>query len=514
MEVQDLLYQTQTIQYSFQGVNMSIYVGTTQTSAIYNGSTLTSAVYLGDFKTWPTGVVTQTITNTGVAYSSGTYINAAGTNYGYLRGVLNTYIDGTFDSSSYITLTPTFNGSYDASIWSISGNQVHAADRELVYDANSRSVSVNGRYDSSTFGPFNIWQDHNTYSPTGTGTMIFQLNGQSGTITQDSSAKTWSANTVIQRNVIYTSGHTTTLNEYSQQYYTYTINDNYATVTYSDGTVIQPGNNASHSGATLSTVAIPANSGTSDRTMTIIARDGMYNNIYSVIAITQYGQVDWGWTWSTSNPLSIRESDTSFVLKATSTRDGSPFTITSSMISLRANGINASLRSVSTNTSTGLVTMTFDCSGNTTADTRSVYVDITQGPNTRSCRVIQAAATGAFEGINVYSTYGHWVVGTVETGLNVFGIIIARDSAITADSSVSFSNIVFQWTAPTEGATPNTYTYNNLTQVITSGTTCTVSYLGKTYYGWWLITPDFGYPGFNGRPNGEIVYVSGFGVSG
>jgi hypothetical protein len=137
---------------------------------------------------------------------------------------------------------------------------------------------------------------------------------------------------------------------------------------------------------------------------------------------------------------------------------------------------------------------------------KSVYVDITQGPNTHTCRVIQAADTSAFDGITIKSTSGHWVLGTVVTGTSI-GIIIAKDSPITEDAVAHIASIAWQF-QPSAGMTPISYNDSNIAQTIPAGQTQTVG--DKTYYGYWMYSPAAG--GTAVRPNLQINQFSGFQV--
>ena len=498
---------------------MSIYIGSNQVSTIYNGGTSSSAVYLGSYKTWPVAapsVITYDITAIAVHYSSGTKIDASGSNYAYVTGTYTTFVDDVSTSSTTVNMTPVFY-SGDSGVWTVTGNNITAADRYYLEGAE-RTGSFTVSYGNITYsGKAVIHQQANAKTLTGFNVANFLFNGNSASSqTFDASSHTISVTTQLTRTTSYTSGHTAS-EMTPENYYAYTISStvngssgSWATVNYADGTSYGPSaSSQSHAGCKLSSISMPANSATSDRNITVTVKDSYFTSgTPGVISATQYGTVDWGWTWSTSNPLSIGEDATSFTLRATSTRNGSPFSISTTNISLRANGINASLSSVSTNTSTGLVTMTFSCTANPDASTRSVYVDVTQGPNTRTCRVIQAASTGAFDGITIKATSGNWVLGTVDSG-SAIGIIIAKNSAITSDATATIGTIAWQF-QPTAGVTPISYTDTNLSQTIVAGQTLTVN--DKTYYGYWMNSTAAG--GTAIRPNLQINQLTNFGVSG
>ena len=79
-------------------------------------------IWFGTDKIWPVGTVTTALTNTSVYYSSGTMINAAGSNYAYIQGTLITYIDGQEDSISGITINNAYGDWVIGTITAGSGN--------------------------------------------------------------------------------------------------------------------------------------------------------------------------------------------------------------------------------------------------------------------------------------------------------------------------------------------------------------------------------------------------------
>lgn len=488
-----------------------IYIGTTSNpiSDFKIGSSTVQKVDWGTTKVWPPAapiVVTYDIVNVGISYSTGTYIKADGSNYATIVGTLRTLHNGEVYSTESVTLTASWSVTPDTTIWSISNNQIHAVDRDVM-EGSSRTASVRG-YSSVTqqyYGPYTVTQQANTWSDTGNGRVIFTMNGQGPTVYVDSAGINLSVTDYIYREVMYTSGHTGERNPGSQ-YYTYEIQGNtYATIVCENGTTYTPAQAVTYiSGTGISTIQIPANTSSNQRTFTIILRDGTYSSIFAAVGIIQYGQVDWGFSFVTATPLNIDSNQTAFQIKVNSTRDGVAFPITSSMVSLRNNNISASLGTITTSGTTS--TLNFTCAINSTTDLRSVYVDITQGPNTHTCRVIQAADTSAFDGITIKSTSGHWVLGTIPTSTSI-GIIIAKDSPITAEATAHIGSITWQF-QPSAGMTPISYTDSNVAQTIPAGQTLTID--NKTYYGYWFNSPTAG--GTAVRPNLQINTFAGFQV--
>lgn len=487
-----------------------IHVGSLQITTIHVGSLSVPRIDWGSDQVWPDSstapvVITYDIVNAGLSYSTGTYIKADGSNYATVVGTLRTLWNGEVHSTEQVTLSASWSTTPDTTIWSISNNQIHAVDRDIM-EGSARTASVRG-YSSVTgqyYGPYTVTQQANTWSDTGNGRVIFTMNGKGPTVYVDAAGITLSVTDYIYREIMFTSGHTAERNP-GAAYYTYEIQGNtYATIVCENGTTYTPAQGVTQiAGTGLSTIQVPANSSSNQRTFTIVLRDATYSSIFAAVGIVQYGQVDWGFSFVTASPLNITSNQTSFQIKVNSTKDGIAFPITSSMVSMRNNNINASLGTITTSGTTS--TLNFTCTSNSTTDLKSVYVDIAQGPNTHTCRVIQAADTSAFDGITITATSGHWVLGTVVTG-NSMGIIIAKDSPITADAVAHIASITWQF-QPTVGMTPTVYTDSNVAQTIVAGQTLTVG--STTYYGYWYISPS---AGTATRPNIEIKTFSGFQV--
>ena len=482
-------------------------LGQSAIQSIDLGSISVISIDLGSTQIWPAStpvVVTYGITGAGITYSTGTYIKAKGDNYATVTGTLITYHNNVEYSRQAVTMSVSWYTTPDTTIWSISSNQVHAANRDIM-SGSQRSCQVRG-YDTTTaqyYGPFTVWQEANEIVSTGAGGVsAFSMNGQTGSFDVSSGGVNLSVTTQIYRNVTYTS-ESSAQSYLPDNQYSYEISNNFATVTYAGGPTYTPGQSASAAGYKLSTISIPSYSDTTtNRTMTVIARDSVYNSVFATIAIRQLAATSWGWTWVTSVPLNIAYDAQSFSIDVQSTRNGEAFQIYTSMVSFRNNNINASCTSV-TSLGSSKYRLNFTCSANQTTASRSVSIDITQGTNTRTCQVIQAANTSAFDGITIKATSsdGHWVLGVISGTYN--GIIVAKDSPITEDASVSVARISWQW-QPNSTVTPTSYTEYNLSQTITAGTTL------SAYYGYYLVSNET--PPYATRPNIQINEVAGFSV--
>ena len=128
---------------------MAIYLGnnqitgTTNISLGSNGAT----VYMGSDQIYP-GQVTYVLSNVNVVYSSGSYINAAGTNYAYITGTVKKYIGGQYiETLNDVKLEPhKISGSY----FSVDSNgYIRAEDRANVSGA-IRSATFYATYYSVT----------------------------------------------------------------------------------------------------------------------------------------------------------------------------------------------------------------------------------------------------------------------------------------------------------------------------------------------------------------------------
>jgi hypothetical protein len=518
-----------------------IYIGNNpELTAISIGESSVTYIDFGSTRVWPSGVVTYSVVDVSRVYSTGTYIKADGSNYAYITGTLITYVDGSETSRRSVVLDASFNGAYDTAIWSISDNYVYATNSGAMYRQNSRSVSVYGHSSvtGQDYGPFDVWQEANTYSPVGTGQMIFQLNGR-GTLTEvdehhstlslsyDSSIDPYGFNTWIVRDVVYTSGAPGTMTVSDTQQYSYILNPNtFATITDSAGTTYSNITSPRYiSGVKLSTAKFADLSGTADRGMSVTARDVTYPTaIYREIAITQYAnhvyrldvydtnnnyyiRYDSSNGIDTRNPMTISANTSGFTLIAYSTQDSVKYPLTASSIATYGS-IGLTCTSVTNSPSTSaLYRMTFTCDVNTAASSRTATIGILQGMTIHRISITQAANTEVFDGITEKARSGNWIIGTVENG-NSIGIIIAKDSPITQDATVNISHIAWQW-QPDPSVTPYSYSENNLTQTITAGQTITIN--SKTYYGYLFNSPEL--PGFVNRPRTQINEINGFSVS-
>ena len=514
-----------------------IYIGNNpELTAISIGESSVTYIDFGSTRVWPSGVVTYSVVDVSRVYSTGTYIKADGSNYAYITGTLITYVDGSETSRRSVVLDASFNGAYDTAIWSISDNYVYATNSGAMYRDYSRSVSVYGHSSvtGQDYGPFDVWQEANTYSPVGTGQMIFQLNGR-GTLTEvdehhstlslsyDSSIDPYGFNTWIVRDVVYTSGAPGTMTVSDTQQYSYILNPNtFATITDSAGTTYSNITSPRYiSGVKLSTAKFADLSGTADRGMSITARDITYPTaIYREIAITQYAdhayrldvydtnnnyylRYDSSNGIDTRNPMTISAVTSEFTLIAYSTQDSVKYPLTTSSITTTGS-IGLTCTSVVNSPSTSaLYRMTFTCDVNTATSSRTATIGILQGMTIHRITVSQAANTDAFDGITVKSSYvdgdnNTWVIGICKSGdtsiggqsYEVNGVVVACDSQIETATTIQFTSLAVQRiiNIGTQDAAGRTYSVpSGTTQVIPAGSTLTFN--GVTYYGTWVVLP-------------------------
>ena len=467
------------------------------------GDTAIKSVWLGSTKVWPSGVVTSAITSVGRYYSSGSAINAAGSNYAYIQGTQIWYSDGVQTSSNNIVLTPSFT---QDGVWYKDGDYIKAYSRGTV-TGTTRSISVTGTYRGTSYGPFTVQQTANTMTISAGAITSFALNGNSArTQTIGYSATTLYVSSLSgYRRAVYSSGAET---QASANLALRKNDDNtWATI---NGT---------------SSITIPANTGATSRSVTITAYDmGYYPSVSSSITITQSADVDWELTVPSTK--SINYSDTAFTITGiTSTVGGVAYPITSSMVSISPNRSNISLQSI-TDYGGGTYGLSLTCDANSAAETLWSYVTITQnGGLSKTCRVSQSANLESISGITVYTGNGDWVLGTITVGsattvggstaYYIRAIVVAKTTPVTGTATVSIPQFAWQWKPPMTGETPYSYIETGLTQTIEAGSTLTLRPDGfddaKTYYGAYLVTQNGGQS--VPRPDQQINYQSGFSVT-
>ena len=146
---------------------MAIYLGQTQLTGLTNvtlGSTA-QTVYLGSTLIYPQNV-THTLSAASVSYSSGSQIDAAGSNYATITANVYTYVNGTYYSSA-ASQTLTVHNLSGSGFTSSAGTYILAENRSNVI-GNRRSATCYATYDNITAGTFTIYQQANnrTYTTT------------------------------------------------------------------------------------------------------------------------------------------------------------------------------------------------------------------------------------------------------------------------------------------------------------------------------------------------------------
>lgn len=484
---------------------MAIFLGSTQVTKIFLGSIENPKIYMRDFLTFPPqstgGTVTSAITSVGRYYSSGSAINAAGSNYAYIQGVQIWYTDGVETRRNNIVLTPSFT---ENTIWYKEGNNIRAYTRGSTTGA-TRSISVMGTYQGHNYGTFTVQQTANTMTYAAGAITSFALNGNSArTQTFDSSAVTLYVSSLSgYRRAIYDSG--IIMQAQAQLALRKNDDNTWATI---NGT---------------SSISIPANTGGTSRSVTITAYDqGYYPTVASSITITQYAAAQW--VLNVPTGITIGYDVTEFTITGiTSTRNGSPFDIYQSMISFSP--ADDSILATDINSlGGGQYAITFTIDENTGTSVVWKYITIAQpGGKSATCRVTQNPNEESITGITIYNTSGDWVLGTITVGSGTsqgYGsyetraIIVAKRTPIEGGADVSISQFAWQWAPPVAGQSPYSYSESMVSFRVEAGSTLTLRPLGDTefhtYYGAYVVSNNEGT--ITPKPNVQINYTSGFSV--
>ncbi len=491
----------------------SLFVGSREVQKVTIGDT---TVYIKEEPVEPVYNTIRLIRYVAVQYSSGNKLTASGSNYAEIIGTVDVYSENQEEGGRVLESTETIviaPDSADSSWLSWDSDKKLYAESRGGTAGDERSAYVewslpNGYnfYEDYMTSPgrVSVSQEANTILTTGPGAITdFRINGQNTVIPIENTEQTLYISSISgYRNITYTSGYSTTVSIPSSGFiYTVSGGTGWVTINY-NGSIAQ-------------SISIAANNTGSSREAVIVVKDGNYTSVQSSIRIQQ--GVSWELTLP-SGSINISYSATSFSFNVVSTNNGEAYPITSSMISYGSNRSNISLTGItSVSGSVGTYKLTFSCSANNDTSNKTSTITITRPDHTESPRtinVIQAANVSALEGIDnqhIADNNSHWVLGTVTTGrtehfgvngINAAntGIIIACDSPITLDKTITISSIAVQRRNPSVQGMPGvSYTANNVVQTISSGTTLEVSFdftssggtsYTKTYYGAWLVIPN------------------------
>ena len=460
------------------------------------------AIYFGNTKVWPSGTITTAITNVHLVYSSGSQIDAAGSNYASIQGTLITYLNGTEQSRTTVSLSPILY-SGDSSIWYSDGTQIKAQNRGTT-TGSTRSSSWKATYGSYTSGTFTVSQAANTRSINRGAITSFVINGDTGvTIQIDYKAQTLPITSLAGYRVWrYSSG------EEFQESCSISVMDDQDWLT------------ANTSYITVSEYTDYDEDEYAAREATITAYDTMHSSTRATRTIYQGAKV---YELTVPTSKSIGSTVTGFYIEVYSYYMGNAFPITSSMVSFGSNPSNCALSSIST-VSAGRYRLFFTCSANTVTTIKNSYIIITQtGGETKTCRIIQEAYSEYVDGIDIYAEDGDWVLGTVTVGSGTTdGItyyvrtpIVARKQENDEDVQVNIDKLIWQDKVPVSGAVPTGHTDTDISFEIYAGDTVALKPLGgDVHYYYGALIPTDSYPGgILNRPDFQLNYATGFSVT-
>ena len=475
-----------------------ITIGSTTVSQIYMGTKRNPDIYIGSYHTYPAGTITSAITNVQLRYSSGSAINAGGTNYAYIQGTLTTYIDGQQSSQTTVTLTPS-RQSGSSSIWGTSGTHITAASRGTT-TGSTRTATYRGTYQGYTSENFTVTQAANSRTVGAGAITAFELDGESGTINIDWQSRVMSVYLSGYRLATYSSG----AQQQISAPFAIMTSEPWATANYTESVSI--------SAYTYNEQYEQDYDMYDPRTVEITAYDtGYTSSVRSTITLVQTANL---YELTVPTRKSIDANYTSFNIEVTSYFKGQPYAITQSMVLIGSNTFNVRYSSISS--SNGRYWVYFSCSANTGQTTRSVNISISQPSGyTKTCTATQAAYAGYIEGINVFAEDGDWVLGTVDVSYNSSigdfdrAIIVAKKTPNNRSANIEINNFQFKFYDGYDFETYSDYVWYN----IPSGQTVTLTPIGygeHTYYGYYVEFDSVGE--LYARPGMDIINAESFNV--
>lgn len=184
---------------------MSLFIGDKDPKGVYVGTAAARGVYIGTTLVWPASY-TYEILSISIHYSTGSSINAAGSNYAYLTGNVRKSRGGQSEILYDEPLMPIFKT--PQSVFSVDQNGHITAGGRGTVDGEALSASVYGRYaDVDSTSSVTVTQEANHIVQTVINDVRIQIgNGHDIGIT--ASATSFTLTSYIERDVtwVYTSG--------------------------------------------------------------------------------------------------------------------------------------------------------------------------------------------------------------------------------------------------------------------------------------------------------------------
>lgn len=362
----------------------------------------------------------------------------------------------------------------DAYVEMISAGTTSYSSARTVYTITSYTFSANGKSKTVTGASIAVKQEANT-STTSYGDYTITCNTTTTTVPAASSTFKVTAGCYRTKYLTWTSGSESSETEYGKVTMR-GVNCSCNPTSYTSS--------ASSPTGTI-TVTTEQNTTSSTRKCTVYATDPDGNE--KAVSVNQ-SAVAYVFSAMSSNPYTLAYDATSMSLSVKSTRNGSPYAISSSNIVISSVASVSSITQSSSDSSVYNINLT---TSKNTGSERSFTVTITQpGSGAKITYTVnqKAASSDAPSGLAVLARSGDWFIGTVFTGSYagsgsaqkpLTSLVIAKNTAVTKEHTATYN---LSYTTTTPGSTsPGAATTLNTTKSIASGSSVTIN--GTTYYG-------------------------------
>lgn len=440
-------------------------------------------------------IVQEANSNTGISYSTPTVVDTATEMIEAVGGSTMLTIKYQQTKTTHYAngndVVETLNGSTTAT--AISGNasisgattdgpyvEMESAgttsysSARTVYTITSYTFSANGKSKTVTGASIPVKQEANT-STTSYGDYTITCNTTTTTVPAASSTFKVTAGCYRTKYLTWTSGSESSETEYGKVTMS-GVNCSCSPTSYTS---------SSSSPTGTITVTTEQNTTSSTRKCTVYATDP--DGKQKAVSVTQ-SAVAYVFTAMSSNPYTLAYDATSMSLSVKSTRNGSPYAISSSNVVISSVASISSITQSSSDSSVYNINLT---TSKNTGNERSFTVTITQpGSGAKITYTVnqKAANSDAPSGLAVLARSGDWFIGTVFTGSYagsgsaqkpLTSLVIAKNSAVTKEHTATYN---LSYTTTTPGSTsPGAATTLNTTKSIASGSSVTIN--GTTYYG-------------------------------
>lgn len=363
---------------------MSLSLGSIDIKSWSLGGCYVREAYLGSIQIWPAAGITTAVTNARVVYSEGNMLNAAGTNYAEIKGVLHYYSGGTeIDADSGFTFYVSALTSSNEFIQN--GMTVTTPNLGTTVQSQRTETWYGYVNPGNLTASVNITREANqlvTTSGAGQFNYVATVGGDSG-LTQIgfNSYSTYLTGQLTRRNIYTSSAYTEYVVSPLKDYVSARTDSGWITLEQSSSyPVLFSVSNYTQPGST--------------RVGHIELYDKDYNNVVGVFTIVQGVPI---WIIAPPAQFEIDYDTTGFTIPVVSSCSGNPYPITEEMISFSGNSMGLFIEDIEYVSGT-TYNVTFSCDENTGSTIKNTTIIFTQ-PHGRaqSTAVEQQSANVPYE---------------------------------------------------------------------------------------------------------------------